>query len=171
MARHAWWIVAILFITGCLPTPAEPKPKKSSISTSSNKVEMPEKSPADLSATPPEKKADLPPAQTFTPPEDKELAALKEVPVEELVTRLGDEKQRELATRALVERGEAAAEPLTKGLEASDPQARAAAAFALGQLGKEAASATAALKKIAESDDSEIARDAATFALDALEGK
>ena len=173
MVRHAWWIIAVLLLVGCNPPQHDPRPKKASTVTSDKKLEtvdpetkspdvIPEKKPDDKPADPP---------QTFVPPEDKELAALKDVATDELVSRMGDEKQRELATRALIQRGAEAAGPLTKALESKDPQARAAAAFALGQLGKDGAAAADALKKMAESDDSEIARDAAAFALDAMEGK
>jgi HEAT repeat protein len=60
-------------------------------------------------------------------------------------------------------------DPLVKALAAEDAPTRAAAAFALGQLGKHADPALDALKKMARDDQDEVARDAATYALDALQ--
>jgi HEAT repeat protein len=126
----------------------------------------------DDPAAPPAKASPKPdpknPPQTFTPSEDKELAALKEVPVVDLIGMLSAAKQRDLAGRALVARGKDAVEPLVAALDAEDAQVRAAAAFALGQLGQAAEPAKAKLTKMSQDDQNDIARDAATFALDAL---
>lgn len=169
MARPAWWMVAILLFVGCAPSSSGPPAKPTAVMPTNG----PEGTVAPVTDPPPEPepKKKLPPPQTFAPPEDKAVTALKDVPPDELTARLGDEKQREAATRALVQRGADAVAPLTKALETSDPQARAAAAFALGQLGKDGAEVIPVLKKVSESDESELVRDAATFALDAIEGK
>jgi hypothetical protein len=163
MSRLTWLIVLVVAFAGCQKS--EHKHAKAPLTTTA------EKPPKEVPVTEvPQPKKETTPAQTYTPPEDKELAALKDVPVDDLVGRLNDEKERALATRALATRGESAVAPLVKALDDKDPQVRAAAAYVLGQLGKDGAAAKERLKEMSTADDNEVAKDAATFALDALEG-
>ena len=116
----------------------------------------------------PEKKP-VPPAPTYETPEQQAVAALKDVSTADLVQKLADDDQRAAATRALAQRGDAAVPQLLEALENSDPKVRAAAVFALGEI--KATAAVAPLTTLAEKDDSEVVRDAARFALDAIGGK
>src|SRR5690349_4948363 len=65
MARHAWWLIAVVLMTGCVPAPS-PKSKKSSLSTTSKKT-VAEDDSRDPSPAPPEKKVEPKPGQVFTP--------------------------------------------------------------------------------------------------------
>lgn len=165
MSRLFGLLAVLVICAGCVPTPSDAPPKKTSVTTSPSTTPNEE-----VPTTPAETPSKSPPAKTFTPVEDKDLAALKDVPIDDLLAKLADEMQRTLAARALAARGAAAVDPLIKALDHQDPQTRAAAAFALGQLGKEAAAAKDRLQQMATSDDSEVAKDAAAFALDAVEG-
>jgi hypothetical protein len=170
MARQFYLLLLLLALAGCEAKPAAKQP----VVTTGGSSTQTDEGDTSESNDPPVKPTPKPDpmkttAQTFVPAEDKELAALKDVPVEELIAKLGDAKQRDLASRALVSRDKEAVDPLVKALDSEDAQVRAAAAFALGQLGKDAADAKERLKKMSQDDRDEIARDAATFALDALE--
>lgn len=57
---------------------------------------------------------------------------------------------------------------LRDALASENPQLRQRAAFVLGQLGADARPAAEELKKLAEQDDSQVVRDTARFALDAI---
>lgn len=181
MSKTVWLLCIALALTGCQPQHDPPAPRKSSTTTTTKvmpKVDDPdaeEKPVADPEESQPKTTPNTEIKKTTPDPEpsaeDKALAALKDVPIDELVTKLGDEKERSLATRALATRGKDAVAPLVKALDSEDAQVRAAAAFTLGQLGDDAAEAKDRLKTMSESDESEIAKDAAAFALDALEGK
>lgn len=166
MQRTAWLMLLVLAATGCLQSSSSPPKKRTSLTTTQpDKPETPAPAKKPTGETP-----EPPPPQTFQPAEDKELAALQDVPVDELVAKLSDDQERSLATRALAERGADAVAPLVEALASDDAQVRAAAAFTLGQLGEDAAPAQERLQEMSASDESEIAKDAATFALDALEG-
>jgi hypothetical protein len=170
MARLLSISLLLLAVAGC--GGSDSVAKKNSSTTTTTDPEVIEDNGDSKVTDPPVKPAPKPdptPAQTFVPAEDNEITALKDVPVADLIEKLSDAKQRDLAARAIVARGAEAVDPLVKALDADDAQVRAAAAFALGQLGKDAASAKDRLKKMAQDDRDEIARDAATFALDALE--
>jgi hypothetical protein len=93
--------------------------------------------------------------------------------LDDLLIRIQDEKDRPAAAAEVTRRGEPAVAPLVTVLSSAEkPASRAAAAFALGLLGKSAADAVAPLQKAAASDADGTVRDAAQFALDAItEGK
>ena len=111
------------------------------------------------------------PPQVFTPPEDEAVAKHRETPVSELIAKLASDDERQVAAKALASRGKGVVPELLAALDDKEPKVRAAAAFTLGQLGKQGTDAVEKLQKVAKSDDSETARDAAAFAIDAIEGK
>jgi HEAT repeat protein len=105
---------------------------------------------------------DKPTAQPVDP------APVPAVSTGELVKQLEKAEDRQVAAVALAAKGKEAIPALTKALDHSDWQVRAAAVFALGKIGKDAAAAKDKLQAIAEKDENEEVRVAATFALDAL---
>ncbi len=115
------------------------------------------------------------------PPDDSELPksqmpttadpATSGKSVGELIEQLGKSNAREAASAALVAKGPAAVSSLTDALSNENWRVRAGAVFTLSQLGKDAEAALPALKKIAETDAEEAVRDAALFAMDAIEGR
>ncbi len=156
MIRTLFTAAALLTLLGCGGSPKDAqRPRKTKIIT---EVPQPE-------ANPPS------PPQVYTPPENPQLTLLKEVTTDQLIAKLGDEKERDTAAWALAERGAEAVPALQKALGDKSPQVRAAVVYTLGQCGKHAQGAVAELKRLQEKDDSEVVRDAAAFALDAIEGK
>lgn len=109
------------------------------------------------------------PSRLYVAPSDDEIERLRDESLETLIESLADATSRDAAVRALVARGADAVPTLMKALEHADPQVRAASAFALSQIGEDAAAATSTLRQMAEQDEYEVARDAAAFALTALE--
>jgi outer membrane biosynthesis protein TonB len=93
------------------------------------------------------------------------------VNVSEQIEKLTKNEDRQAAAEALASVGKSAVPALLKSLDHADWQVRAAAVFALGQIGSEAGEAKARLQTIAEKDENSSVRDAAAFALDAMEGK
>lgn len=91
--------------------------------------------------------------------------------VSEQIEKLTKNEDRQAAAEALASVGKSAVPALLKSLDHADWQVRAAAVFALGQIGSEASEAKARLQKIAAKDENSSVRDAAAFALDAMEGK
>jgi hypothetical protein len=91
--------------------------------------------------------------------------------IPELVARLADSASRREASNALVAKGPAAVDELTKALDSPDWQLRYGAVGTLGQLGSDAEPALDALRKLATEDDRPDVREAAQFAADAIEGK
>lgn len=106
---------------------------------------------------------------TTTPTDPAPPAAA--VNVNEQIEKLSSEKERKAAAVALASVGKSAVPALTKALDHADSEVRGAAVFALGLIGKDASEAKARLQTIAEKDENSNVRDAAAFALDALEGK
>jgi HEAT repeat protein len=92
-----------------------------------------------------------------------------DVPVSELVAQLSVEQTRDAAREALIAKGPAAVGELVKSLDHQDEHVRAAAAFALGQIGDK--SALPALEQRAAVENSELAGDTITFAIAALKEK
>jgi hypothetical protein len=90
--------------------------------------------------------------------------------IPELVARLADSASRREASNALVAKGPAAVDELTKALDSPDWQLRYGAVGTLGQLGSDAEPALDALRKLAAEDDRPDVREAAQFAVDAIEG-
>jgi HEAT repeat protein len=142
---------------------------KKNSATTAKPIADPDPTTPQETVSKPEPSDPLPPPQTYTRPDDAAVSALAETPLEELMALLADAKQRDAASRAAVQRGQAAVLPLVAALQNDDPQVRAAAAFTLGQIGADARPAVEALQAQAEKDDNEIARDAAVFALDAIQ--
>jgi HEAT repeat protein len=112
-----------------------------------------------------------------TPPEDEPPTpktagdAETNIPPEAsaLIRQLIDPATRDQAADVIESRGAASVSALTDALSHGDSQVRASAAFALSLLGKDAVPALPALKKIAETDKQETARDAALNAIAAIE--
>lgn len=114
-----------------------------------------------------------PPGGMVTPTEDlseeRQQAAAMDVP--ELIDALSDPQLADAASDELAGRGSASVEPLVRAIESSDdPLAQQRAAFTLGQLGAAAKPALPKLKEIREGGQSEVLRDTAAFAIDAIEG-
>lgn len=163
---QGWMLLLAALLLGCesgSAPPTQPPPRVV--------VADPTPSPPVEPFVPPPAPTPLPPPQTYTRPEEAAVQALAETPVEELIGLLANPAQRDAASRAAILRGGVVVAPLVAALENEDPQVRAAAAFTLGQLGGEAKSAVTPLQQQARGDQNEIARDAAAFALDAIEGK
>lgn len=150
-------LVLLVSLVGCgaKSSPDDPKNNGTKVIT-----EVPQKS--DKPTTPP---------KVFTSPSEEAVEKLKGTPTADLIAQLSDEKQRDIAARALAARGTEAVPALLTALGDKEPTARAAAVYALGQCGKNGASALEKLRTLKEKDDSELVRDAAAFAIDAIEGK
>lgn len=88
--------------------------------------------------------------------------------IDQLVIALGRPDERNEIASALAGRGKAAVPAIEQALEHPDWQVRAAAVFALGQIGKDAAPAKTKLAALVKDDENSTVRDAATFALDAI---
>lgn len=100
------------------------------------------------------------------PPEESALADSK---TSDLVDKLGNGPEGQAAARVLAKRGgPEVIQALASALSEDRWQVRAGAAFALGQMGKAAETAKAALERAAADDPEQAVRDAATFALDAI---
>jgi hypothetical protein len=91
--------------------------------------------------------------------------------VGELIEQLGSPKTRDAASAAIVAKGPSAVSSLSDALTHENWQIRAGAVFTLGQLGKDAESVLPALKSLAQNDGEEAVRDAAQFAIDAIENR
>lgn len=168
MSRQWMFLVVLLSLSlGCQPTPITTVKKNST--TTAKPIADPNPTTPQETVVKPETSDPLPPPQTYTRPDEAEVSALAETPLEELMALLADAKQRDAASRAAIQRGKAAVLPLVAALQNDDPQVRAAAAFTLGQIGADARPAVEALQAQADNDDNEIARDAAVFALDAIQ--
>lgn len=158
-------------LMGCTPpnTPEPPPPPPMAQgepvaqppvdSTNSPPVTNP---PATISPVDPDRptNAPIPP----TPPKPA-------VNVNEQIEKLTKDADRQAAAVALASVGKSAVPALLKALDHADWQVRAAAVFALGQIGSEASEAKNRLQTIAEKDENGSVRDAAAFALDAMESK
>ena len=166
---RSWMLLLVLLplSLGCQPTPVTAV-KKNSAATAKPMADPEQTTPQDP-VTKPGTSDPLPPPQTYTRPDEAEVSALAETPLEELMALLADAKQRDAASRAAIQRGKAAVLPLVAALQNKDPQVRAAAAFTLGQMGEDARPAVKALQAQADNDVNEIARDAAIFALEAIQ--
>jgi hypothetical protein len=151
------FVTFALLLAGCLsePTPAPPP-----------NAESEPKMPLACPILPPEApnlaRANDPTANMQTPP--------KPVNVDELIKQLTTD-DRQAAAVALASAGKRAVPALVNVLDDKDWQVRAAAVFALGQIGSDAAEAKDKLQTIAEKDENTSVRDAAAFALDAIAEK
>ena len=108
--------------------------------------------------------------KTNQDPAVKPISVPEDLPVDDLVAALADAAKRDSAAGRLAAKGASSVAPLRASLEKLDSPGKAAAAFALGQIGKEAQAAVPDLEKLAASSD-EVVADAARFALDAIAGK
>ncbi len=134
--------------------------------------------PGDDAATPPE--IDTPGTSVLDPldplpgesdaGDTSDAADLDGLDVVALVARLGDARSRDQIAERLTEYGKDAVGELVRALDNEDENVRRDAAFALGTLGSNAASAAAPLRKLAEADTDENVRHAALFAADAVSG-
>ena len=86
-----------------------------------------------------------------------------------LLERLRGAETRDAAAGEVLSGGAALVPELAQALESSDWQTRSAAGFALGLLTSKAEAALPALRNVAENDENEAARDAAAFAIAAIE--
>ena len=112
--------------------------------------------------------------QTPPPADEKDSTTAADVAsldADQLVARLQDANDRDVVTRQLVNLGAAAVEPLVGALKSDNWELRASAVFCLGQMGAAARPALPQLQEVAKSDENPAVRDAAAFAIDALEGK
>ncbi|HTN75321.1 MAG TPA: HEAT repeat domain-containing protein [Pirellulaceae bacterium] len=156
MRRYFWASLLLLGVIGC-GSPASSDAPAPKILTEKD-VPQPKPTPN----TPP---------RTYVTPGDEAVTALQETAVSELIAKLKTPESRDAAARALALRGPAVAQELIAALDDPQAEVRAAAAFSLGQLSQDGSAALPALRAKAEKDDSELVRDAATFAADAIEGK
>ena len=145
------------------PAPVSSDPRPDPPPVNSKPVETPpgESSPANKSGEQPAEKQPTPIVKPAKPTAS----------IDELLVQLRDAKTREYAANSLAAHGTAAVPTLLKTLDDQDWQVRAAAVFALGQIGKSAAEAKTHLQTLAEKDENPRVRDAAAFAVDAIEGK
>ncbi|WP_254510646.1 HEAT repeat domain-containing protein [Anatilimnocola floriformis] len=118
--------------------------------------------PAPADPTPVDPPAKVPENNPPTPTPPKPV-----VNVDDLVKQLAT-TERQAAAVSLATAGKLAVPALVKALDDKDWQVRAAAVFALGQIGKDAMDAKTRLQTIAEKDENASVRDAAAFALDAI---
>ncbi len=133
------------------PTPVEP--------TSTPPVTNP---PVTISPIEPDRPTNVP-----VPPTSPKQA----VNVSEQIEKLTNDAERNAAASALASVGKSAVPALLKSLDHTDWQVRAAVVFALGQIGKDASEAKGRLQAIVEKDENAEVRNAAAFALDAIENK
>ncbi len=146
--------LSLASLIGCGPNTPEPAPPPP---VAAGETVM--KTSLDPASTPVASAAD--PAQS--PPAQKSVT--------ELIAALNIEADRQSSAVALAAKGKAAVPALIKALDHAEWQVRAAAVFALSQMGNQAADAKTRLQKIAEQDENPSVRDAAAFALDGIEGK
>jgi HEAT repeat protein len=90
-------------------------------------------------------------------------------PQAKLLAQLAEPATRDAAVADIREQGSAAVPDLIAGLDDPDWQVRAGAAFGLSILGKEAAEALPKLRAMARFEQHESPRDAAAWAIDAIE--
>jgi type IV secretory pathway VirB10-like protein len=162
--------ICLLLLLGCTPNTPEPPPPPPVA-----KVQPVAQTPVESTNTPPVKD---PPATVSPADPDKPTNApilptppKEPVNVDEQIEKLTKDLDRRAAAVALASAGRSAVPALLKALDHVDWQVRAAAVFSLGQIGKDANEAKARLQTIAEKDENGSVRDAAAFALDALENK
>lgn len=150
-----------LLLAGCTKDPVPAPPPKADgdpvVPTPVNPIP-----PTPATNTPPANTTNTPPANTNTPP--------KPVNIDEQIKRLATD-DRQAAAVSLATAGKSAVPALVKALDHQDWQVRAAAVFALGQIGPDAAEAKDRLQTVAEKDENTSVRDAAAFALDAIAEK
>lgn len=150
---HAWKQLtlfgAVIALAGCQPTVTE----------------IPVEPPTEVTT---EAAPNLPPSEVATPAPAKvppEVAALS---VDELLIQLTSPATRDTAAIALVGKGSEATAPLIAICNHENWEVRAAAVFALSQLGSD----EAIIKQLAtmrDNDQAPAVRDAAAFALDAID--
>lgn len=169
-ARHALILAGLTMLVGCGPNPNTPEPPPPP------PVVPGPVAPGPMLPADPVKPALVNPtslpgdtsAAPTTSPVEPAPAPTPAVSTAELLKQLEQAQTREAAALALAAQGKEATPVLTKALEHADWQVRAAAVFALGKIGKDAAAAKDKLKALAEKDENEDVRVAAAFALDAL---
>lgn len=155
----------VTLLLGCTPNTPEPPPPPPVV-----KGEPVSQLPTIPMTDPPAIITPADPVKPTTTPTDPAPPAAA-VNVNEQIEKLSSEKERKAAAVALASVGKSAVPALTKALDHADSEVRGAAVFALGLIGKDASDAKARLQTIAEKDENSNVRDAAAFALDALEGK
>lgn len=113
------------------------------------------------------------PGKIVTPTKDDspERAKAREMDVAALIDALGDEQLAKIAADELASRGTDAVKPLVDALDDDSADVQHGAAYALGQMGAAANEALPKLKALAENSDSEVVQDAASFAIDGIQGK
>ena len=97
-------------------------------------------------------------------------ARVREMKVADLIASLSDADLSDAATDELSARGADAVKPLIDALESSDAMAQQRAIFTLGRIGPTAKDALPKLNELAAESNSEMIRDSAKFAIDAIEG-
>lgn len=166
-ARH-WSLLALftaaILVTGCEssnPTPATP-PSTSADGTDANEDgRVDGVTPAN---PPPDQQDDGPaPPPTETPPT---RPATADASIDGLIKQLADKQSRDAARDALIAKGPAAVGELVKQLDNDDEFVRAAAAFALGQIGDK--TALPALENRAAVEKTDVGQAALKFAIAAL---
>lgn len=172
--RIIWLLLIGVALPGCSPSNTPEPPPPPPVATGEPVAQTPTEPmntppvtnpPATISPVDPDRPTTAPippqPPQTVQPT----------VNVDEQIARLTSAADRQAAAVALASAGKAAVPALTRSLDHADWQVRAAAVFALGQIGSEANEAKARLQMIAEKDENSSVRDAAAFALDAIDSK
>ncbi len=160
MSRNALLFAVLVLLAGCTPNTPEPPPPPPVAPVPSlpvDPVKPPMVNPASLQGD-----ADKPAPRPVDP------AAAPQVSSDELIKQLEKSEDRQAAAAALAAQGKEAIPALAQARDHNDWQVRAAAVFALGKIGKDAASAKDKLQAIAEKDENEEVRVAAAFALDAM---
>ena len=147
------FLLAGMLLVGCKSEQSPPQPP----------ANTPTPAPIDPVAPPTPKPVDPPPANTPTP-----VPPQPAVNIDEQIKKLST-PDRQAAAVTLAGEGKSAVPALMIVLGHNDWQVRAAAVFALGQIGPDAAAAKPRLKTMAAQDEHASVRDAAAFALDAMQ--
>jgi hypothetical protein len=140
---RGWFVASCMIVAcGCTPNTPEPPPTPPPVvpvTPTSNTPVNPQKSPSGAS-------------------------------IDELIALLpNDDARNAKPADQLAARGKAAVPALTAALAHQNWRVRAGAVYALGQIGKDAADVQERLEALAQQDENSTVRDAAAFALDAIQ--
>jgi hypothetical protein len=160
-----WWLalplsLSVLLITACGPSEPTVSDDDVTVADSADASDSADGAGEDSTDGRRDDSTDLPP--------DAPRPVVKEgAPVKELLAQLDDPRSRDEARDALIAKGKEAVPPLIEKLSHEKPSVRAAAAFALGQIGDPAA--LEKLRQLEKSEQDDAASSAVKFAIAAIE--
>lgn len=163
MRLWTWMLCVVLAagLTACSPNSDPGTPGDGEVPKNGPDSESP---PLDPTSVEPVVKPNTDGGQEEEPPKTTIVAS----PQSEFLAQLADPATRDTTVAEIRERGSDMVPELVTALDDPDWRVRAGAAFGLSVLGKEAQQALPKLRSLAESDQHESARDAATWAIDAI---